>query len=30
LAKNEGLIIFADEDVISGSGVYGMLEWMED
>lgn len=30
LAKNEGLIIFADKDVISGSGIYGMLEWMED
>jgi hypothetical protein len=30
LAKNEGLIIFADNAVISGSGVYGMIEWMED
>jgi hypothetical protein len=30
LAKNEGLIIFADHNVISGSGVYGLIEWMED
>jgi hypothetical protein len=30
LAKNEGLIIFADNSVVSGSGVYGMIEWMED
>jgi hypothetical protein len=30
LAKNEGLIIFADNSVVSGSGIYGMIEWMED
>jgi hypothetical protein len=30
LAKNEGLIIFADNEVVSGSGIYGMIEWMED
>jgi hypothetical protein len=30
LAKNEGLIIFADNAVVSGSGIYGMIEWMED
>lgn len=29
LAPNEGLIIFADNNVISGSGVYGFIEWKE-
>lgn len=30
LAPNEGLIIFADNTVISGSGVYGFMEWCEE
>lgn len=30
LAPNEGLIIFADNTVISGSGVFGFIEWKEE
>jgi hypothetical protein len=30
LLPGEGLCIFADNTVISGSGVYGMLEWGEE
>ena len=30
LLPGEGLVIFADNTVINGSGVYGMLEWVEE
>ena len=30
LSANEGIVIFADNDVISGSGLFGMLEWIEE
>lgn len=30
LAPNEGLVIFADHDVVSGSGVTGCIEWREE
>lgn len=30
LLPGEGLCVFADNTVISGSGVYGMLEWGEE
>lgn len=30
LLSGEGLCIFADNTVIDGSGVYGMLEWEEE
>jgi hypothetical protein len=30
LKPNEGLCIFADNNVIAGSGVFGFLEWCEE
>lgn len=30
LLPGEGICIFADNTVISGSGVYGMIEWVEE
>jgi hypothetical protein len=30
LLPGEGLLIFADNTVINGSGVYGMIEWVEE
>lgn len=30
LAPNEGIIIFADNTVIAGSGVFGFIEWKEE
>lgn len=30
LLPGEGLCIFADNTVIDGSGVYGMIEWVEE
>jgi hypothetical protein len=30
LLPGEGILIFADNTVINGSGVYGMIEWVEE